>query len=229
MARPNPRIDVIKRVGKRIAFSDRDRMAVEAKYGHELTSKQWQQITDVTSVLTIFIPGINVASRARLVLSKFKKLEAAAKSLRSEFKDYPDDGNFTPQEIYWGFFARRQRPPRQGEEFQFLEEILGAAIKFSEFAIQQLQKPDPKQPNAWVAHSEGDVWNIWVNALTKIMKDSGLPYKIRKDSDKNKRDTQSSFVLFIQELQKALPKECRKFTHSDYALAQGISRARRLK
>jgi len=229
MARPNLRIDVIKRVGKRIAFSVNDRLAIEAKYGHKLTSQQWEQITGVTSVLTMFIPGIKVASRGRLVLPKFKKLEAAAKSLRSEFNKTSDSGNFTPQEIYWAFFARRQRPPRQGEEFQFLEEILGAVIKFSEFAIQQLQKPDPKQPNAWIAHSESDVWNIWVNALTKIMKDSGLPYKIRKDSDKNKNDTQSSFVMFIKELQKLLPEECGKFTQSDHALAQGISRARRRK
>ena len=229
MARPNPKIDIIKHLGKRIAFSVDDRLAIEAKYGHELTSEQWKQITGVTSVLTMFIPGINVASRARLVLSKFKKLEAAAKSLRSEFKETPGGVNLTPQEIYWAFFARRQQPPRQGEEFQFLEEILGAVVNFSEFAIQQLQKPDPNQPNAWFAHSESDVWNIWVNALTTIMKDSGLPYKIRKDSDKNKRDTQSSFVMFIKELQKVLPEKCRKFTQSDYALAQGISRARRHK
>ncbi len=229
MARPNLRIDVIKRVGKPIKFSDRDRLAIEAKYGHKLTSEQWKQITGVTSVLTIFIPGINVASRVRIVLSKFKKLEEAAKSLRSEFNETSDHGNFTPQEIYWGFFARRQRPPRQGEEFQFLEEMLGAVIKFSEFAIQKLQKPDPKQPNAWCTLSESDVWNIWVNALTKIIKDSGLPHKIRKDSDKNKHDIQSPFVIFIKELQKILPKKCRKFTQSEYALAQGISRARRRK
>jgi hypothetical protein len=229
MARPNLRIDVTKRVGKPIAFSVNDRLAIEAKYGHKLTSEQWKQITDVTSVLTIYIPGINVASSARLVLSKFKKLEAAAKSLRSEFSKTPDYEIFTPQEIYWTFFARRQRPPRLSEEFQFLEDILGAVTKFSEFAVQQLQKPNPKQSNHWFTLSESDVWNIWVNELTEIMKDSGLPYKIRKDRDKNTHDTQSSFVMFIKELQKVLPKECRKFTQSDYALAQGISRARRRK
>ena len=168
MARPNLRIDVIKRVGKPIAFSVNDRLAIEAKYGHKLTSEQWKQITDVTSVLTIYIPGINVASSARLVLSKFKKLEAAAKSLRSEFSKTPDYEIFTPQEIYWTFFARRQRPPRLSEEFQFLEDILGAVTKFSEFAVQQLQKPNPKQSNHWFTLSESDVWNIWVNELTEV-------------------------------------------------------------
>jgi hypothetical protein len=177
----------------------------------------------------MLVPGIKVATRVRVVLSKFKKLEAAAKSLHSEFNEIPDHGNFTPQEIYWGFFAGRRQPPRQHEEFQFLAEILGALIKFSEFAKQQLQKPDSRKPNAWCTYSEGDVWSIWVNELTIIMKDSGLPYEVRKDSDKNKNDTQSPFVMFIKELQKVLPDDFRKFTNSDYALAQAISRARRRK
>ena len=144
MARPNPRIDVIKRVGRPIAFSVHDRLAIEAKYGHKLTSEQWQQITDVTSELTILIPGIKVATRVRLVLSKFKKLEAAAKSLRNEFNETPlGSRSLTPQEIYWAFFARRRQPPRQHEEFQFLVEILGAVITFSEFAKQQLRNRIP--------------------------------------------------------------------------------------
>jgi hypothetical protein len=138
-------------------------------------------------------------------LSKLKKLEAAATSLRSEFTEIPDRGNFTPQEIYWAFFARRRHCPRPGEEFLFLEELLGAVIKFSEFARQQIQKPDPKQPSSWIAFSESEVWNIWVNAVTKIVKKNGLPHKVRKDVDKNKNDVQSSFVVLVKELQNCLP------------------------
>jgi len=228
MARPKPRIDIAKRLGKPIAFSVDDRVAIEAKYGRKLTSEQWEQITGVTSALTIFTPGMKDATRLPVVLSKLKKLEAAAKSVRSEFNEIPDRGNFTPEEIYWAFFAPRRRPPRPGEELLFLEEILGAVIKFSEFAIQQIQKADPEHPNDWYGVSEGEVWNIWVNALTKIMKNNGLPYKVRKDKDKNKNDAQSPFVKLIQELQNCLPKECREFTQSDdYALAQRINRARR--
>jgi hypothetical protein len=103
MARPTPRIDLLKRIGKPIAFSDEDRAAIEAKYGHKLTSEQWEQITGVTSIIVTLIPGIKGATRLRVVLSKFLKLEAAAKSLRSEFNEIPDRGNFTPQEIYWAF------------------------------------------------------------------------------------------------------------------------------
>jgi hypothetical protein len=227
MARPIPRIDLLKRLGKPIVFSVDGRAAIEAKYGHKLTSEQWEQITDVTSILATFIPGITGATRLRAVLSKLLKLEAAAKSLRSEFNEIPDRGNFTPQEIYWAFFARRRHCPQPGEEFLFLEEILGAVIKFSEYARQQIEKPDPRLPSSWLAFSEGEVWNIWVNAVTKIMKQSGLPYQVRKDSDKNKKESPSPFVTLIKELQNRLPKECRKFTQSDDdALAQRIYRAR---
>jgi hypothetical protein len=228
MPRPNPRLDAIKHLGKPIAFSVDDRANIEAKYGRELTSELWEQITHVTSVLTIFIPGIKGATRLPVVLSKLKKLEAAAKSLRSEFNEIPDRGNFTPEEIYRIFFSRRRHCP-PGDEFLCLEEILGGVIKFSEFTRQQIQEPDPKQPNTWRSLSEGDAWNIWVNALTKIMKNNGLPYKVRKDKDKTTSDDiQSPFVKLIKELQNCLPKECREFTQSDYyALAQRISRARR--
>ena len=114
MARPNPRIDVIKHVGKRIAFSVNDRLAIEAKYGHKLTSEQWQQITGVTSVLTMFIPGINVATRARLGLSKFKKLEAAAKSLRIEFNENSGQREFHAAGNLLGLFCSSAATPKTG-------------------------------------------------------------------------------------------------------------------
>jgi hypothetical protein len=225
MARSKPRIDVIKRLGNAVVFSIDDRLAIEAKYGHKLTSRQWEQITDVTSILMELIPGLKDATPLSAVLSRFEKLEAAAKSVRSEFDGISIAGNFTPQEIYWAFFARRRRCPPPSEEWDFLNEILGAVIKFSEYAIRQIQRPDPEHPN-WLAFSEGEVWNMWVNALTKIMKNNGLPHGVRKDSDKNIKESPSSFVTLIKELQNCLPVECRKFTHSDYALAQGIFRAR---
>jgi hypothetical protein len=112
MACPIPRIDVLKRVGKPIAFSVDERARIEAKYGHKLTSDHWEKITKVTSILTIFTPGIKGATRLRVVLSKFKKLAEAAKSLRSEFNETPDSGKFTPEEIYWGFFCPSAASPR---------------------------------------------------------------------------------------------------------------------
>jgi hypothetical protein len=221
MPRPKPRIDILKSLGKPIAFSGHDRVAIEAKYGHKLTSEQWEQITNETSALTILTPGIKDATRLPVVLSKLKKLEVAAKSMRSEFNEITDRGNFTPKEIYWAFFAPRRRSPRPDEQFLFFDEILGAVIKFSEFAIQQIQKPDPKQPNTWGSLSEGEAWNNWVNAITTIMQNGGLPYEVRKDYKT------SPFVALIGELQKCLPTECRKFTQSDDdALAQRIYRAR---
>jgi len=75
MARSKPRIDVIKRLGNAVVFSIDDRLAVEAKYGHKLTSTQWKQITDVTSILMELIPGLKDATPLSVVLVELRLLE----------------------------------------------------------------------------------------------------------------------------------------------------------
>ena len=84
------------------------------------------------------------------------------------------------------------------------------------------KKPFPNE-----SFPEHEWWNIWVLMLITIMRDHGLPYQARKDSDKRKQESPSPFVSFISELQKHMPVECRKYTHSLDALSQAIYRARR--
>jgi hypothetical protein len=75
-------------------------------------------------------------------------------------------------------------------------------------------------------YKHGQLWNYWVFWLTIILKEHGLPYEARKDSDKQKAEG-SPFVLFLEELQKHIPPQCRQSTASRDALAQAINRARR--
>jgi len=225
MAKPTPTLNISKRIGKPIAFSDDDKLAIEAKYGHVLTVEQWEQVTEITSALTVFGGAIQNSTRVAVVLRKLEKLEAVAKSMRSEFNETSDSGDFSPQEIYLAYLARRRGCP-PSKEFAFFEELLGAVIKFCEYGRRGTRKPDPKQPNDWCGPSKDEVWNLWVNAIAGIMKGGELPHTVRKDSEKNKNGSPSPFVTLIRELQKRLPQEYRKFTHSDDALSQGISRAR---
>lgn len=225
MARRLAKFRLSKHPGRPLKFDAAQRGAVEKEYNHKLTETQWKKIADITSYLTLLSPAAASATGLRKLISKFATLQEAAKSLRSEFTDFDDAGVFTPEEIYWGYFSRwRTRPP--DDEFAFLEAILGAVIKYSEFALLQMENPKPPE-STWRSPGSDYIWSIWVNGITKIIKDHNMPYAVRKDSDKNKTGAPSPFVVLIRELQRFMPKECRKFAHSDDALAQGISRARR--
>ena len=55
------------------------------------------------------------------------------------------------------------------------------------------------------------------------MKENELPTRVRKDAgNKSKSDKQSPFVIFVRELQRCLPANCKRPTHSDGALADAI-------
>lgn len=69
---------------------------------------------------------------------------------------------------------------------------------------------------------EGDEWSEWIRCMTKILKDAGLPWQVSKDW----RGKKSPFVALIEALQIQLPKESRRHTHSEGALAKAIVSAR---
>ena len=69
--------------------------------------------------------------------------------------------------------------------------------------------------------SEGHGWKRWVRRLTALFASATLPTGARQD-----KPEASPFVAFVRELQKNLPAEFRRHTHSDAALAKAIGRAR---
>ncbi len=71
----------------------------------------------------------------------------------------------------------------------------------------------------------GEAWEEWIHQLTAILDESGLPTAARKDSDKQKGSTPSSFVAFVRELQECVPTACWR-RRSDSALATAIGSAR---
>jgi hypothetical protein len=72
----------------------------------------------------------------------------------------------------------------------------------------------------------GGVWDNWIRWLTIIVKEHRLPYGAGNDSDK-RTGKMSSFVLFVQELQKHVPTDAQRPVHSLYALSKAINRARK--
>jgi hypothetical protein len=228
MARPLPRIHLAKRAGKPVSFGVDDRARIEKAFGHKLSTEQWEQIAEKTSMLSSVLTRIRSAAEVTPVLKKVGKLTAAAISLRQELteKPLPNYESSTLQEIYAEFFSypkERMPLPYQLSLTLFLLDVVNATIA----SCQLVQKHgEDRNRRKMITFSEGEIWDVWINTLTTIMKDNGLPYEVRKDVDKRKGDSPSPFVALIRELQKSLPKELRKSMTSDDALAQRISRAR---
>jgi len=73
--------------------------------------------------------------------------------------------------------------------------------------------------------SKGEAWDRWIVRLTSIAEKHGLPWRVRKDSDKQS-DRQSPFVEFVWALQQFVPDAHRR-KHSRSAVAVAIVAARR--
>jgi hypothetical protein len=73
--------------------------------------------------------------------------------------------------------------------------------------------------------SKGEAWDRWIVRLTSIAEKHGLPWRVRKDSDKQS-DRQSPFVEFVWALQQFVPDAHRR-KHSRGAVAVAIVAARR--
>jgi hypothetical protein len=71
--------------------------------------------------------------------------------------------------------------------------------------------------------NKGEAWERWIVRLTSIAEKHGLPWRVRKDSDK--QSDQSPFVELIWELQQSVPKAHRRYSRG--ALAGAIVGARR--
>jgi hypothetical protein len=187
------------------------------------------EITVATSFLTYVIPMIESTSSLRVVVRKLQKLLAAARSLRVELttEPLPTYGNISLEEIYRDYFYRPKRSshPSNGLPFLLLDAV-DVAIAISTLAIRTFDEESSRKEKEVDAIPEGEMWSMWISTLTRLMKKYGLPHEVRKDVDKRK-GLPSPFVRLVRELQRCMPRECRKFTQSDDALAQGISRARK--
>jgi hypothetical protein len=227
MSRSKLRVDILRHLGTPKMPSVDDLAQIEKSYGHQFSAEQAERIIMATGLMTALISGIRDSATVRVVLKKLRKLSAAATSLRGELSAKPISRNTyaSLKEIYTEFLNDpKGRAPLPHELMWFLLDVLDLAIATSDFASRQLQK-NSDVPDTNFGFLQSEIWNLWVNSITTIMKQHKCPYKVRKDSDK-RHGPPSPFVTLIRELQKSLPVEFRRFTQSDDALAQAIHRAR---
>lgn len=92
-------------------------------------------------------------------------------------------------------------------------------------ALLKAESDIPKE--ARVGFAEGEAWEKMVRKLSDYCKSRGYPTGASKGENMSANHKTSPFVAFVREMQMTFPDECRRHTHSDAALAQGITEARR--
>ena len=118
-------------------------------------------------------------------------------------------------------FARRRRR----KEDLLLRNISSGARRLIFASQDALRELDDVKDQGF---SKGEAWERWIVQLTSIAKKHHLPWRVRKDSDKQSARPISPFVEFVWELQQFVPKTHRR-EHSRGAVAEAIAAARRQK
>jgi hypothetical protein len=198
-----------------------DWQKIEIAYGYAVPTNAREQIHDATVSFLRFAESEQVArpvSEARQQLATVKK--AAVDLLDALFENPQDDG-WDARQYATHLLERCFREAgitRRSQALSSLSTSIISLIVACDHAQAHLEKNQGRR--------EGETWENWVCRVTEILQQHQLPTGVRKDTDKNKAGKPSPFVSLIYELQHLIPEGRRKSTHSLFALAEAIARAR---
>jgi hypothetical protein len=234
MPRRNPRLPTIPKQGDWDPFTSDQRERIELAYGQgPLPVEVWLKLQGATALYTASAP-LELAMPLEQFRSKLDALREAADAVKNILPPFelpiaqgPIDPTLSGrarqkavQKKYFQLRTFRTSPLLPFNLLELLNHSLKALDEVCEVVCDEFGEEE------YPVYKHGQLWNYWVFWLTIILKEHGLPYEARKDSDKQKAEG-SPFVLFLEELQKHIPPQCRQSTASRDALAQAINRARR--
>jgi hypothetical protein len=235
MPRRKLRLPTIPKQGGWDPFTSDQCERVEIAYGQgPLPLDVWGKIEAVTALYTAAAPLERVLPLEQFV-SKVNALREAAdgvKQILPPFEFPPTQGPIDPtlsgrarlNAIQKTYFQRRTFRTASLPPFSVLE-LLSHSLNALDKVCEAVR--DEFGEEEYPVYKHGQLWNYWVYWLTIIVREHGLPYKARHDPDKRKVEG-SPFVLFLKELQKYVPEQCRQSTRiEDDSLAKAIHRARR--
>jgi hypothetical protein len=220
VARVTPRIPIARRSGRDpdLSISEVCWERIENGYGHKLPPEVRDRISGATYRLVFFAETEQRGAPVSAVRERIESIKTAAEG----FRDVQ-----SPAARYADHLINLNLDNRHKLHWHSM--VIGC-----DRALSYLD--DPKNQG----RRKGDTWRAWVRGLISILKKENLPTEVRKDTDKNKTgkadktdkasdktDKPSDFVIFVRELQKCIPPEYQRSTHSDGALAVEIDRARR--
>jgi hypothetical protein len=207
----------------KLKISAGDWTRIEKAYGQRLPSTLRQRIIEMTEILkfrAVFADDQRIAD----VEKRIKGIQKRAKALCVAFRG----GQPSPSHWFGDLCIEAQFEPQFSTNPANKHVSIVSILKLIQSldaactgALNYLDRTAKNTP------SERSVWALWIRTLTSTLRENDLPTSARKDSDKQKGYMPSPFVALVRELQKSLPPKYRPSFHSDEALGQAISRARR--
>jgi hypothetical protein len=192
---------------------------IERVYGHALSDNVRQDIVAATINFLLFEPFERVAEPVSLARERVLTVQEAAKNLHdalvtakattATFYAHHLIKQHFADEAYWS----RKFRGRNRDKFVPLRRVLAPLLGACKSALAELDEPNLP------GHREGECWRGWVRMLTQIAEQHKLP------TDASRKP--SPFVALLHELQRYVPRQARRHTHSYEALAKAIQRARR--
>ena len=201
----------------------RDWCDLESAYGVDLPNELRAEIQYVTDVYLFWaqLEGKGTHAPISKSISRVRSLRKAAVRLLKtigehgdEIREYIDYQMSAPNEVNQsrtsGALARHVK------DLELFIQRCDAALL--------LMKKD-SQAGFW---QQGAAWDNWISVLGRCARRYGLPDAASKGQAKSKSAKNiSPFAAFVWELQKKIPQQYRRSTHSKGALSQAISRAKR--
>ena len=219
--------------GLNLTIREADWRRIEKAYGAALSADVRAAVIEATRKFVYwesFERKAEPVAKAQELIESYKK---AAMGLHRAMQTGSSDASAVARLLVTKHFQDARLSDKDGNSYvpRFYA-LSGVLNSFQLACVRALRELDPPpsirailgdfgSPAPFV---EGESWRLWVLRLTDIMKEHGLKWAVRKDTDKS--DQQSQFVALVCALQKCLPAEC-KLPYAPSAVPTAIGQARR--
>ncbi|HEY2841741.1 MAG TPA: hypothetical protein VGJ26_21455 [Pirellulales bacterium] len=173
-----------------------DWAVLEAALGHQVPKRARKKIGSVVALLMIRIPVEKKALSVVQTRKKIKSFRNQARRLRESIWYHEALADFLADNLQ--LFRQSIKQNCSGSVLASLADSLDAVIANCDLAGTRLAEPDQHV-------EDGFFFTALAIMLRRICKANGLPFKIRKDTDKMSDEGQHSpFIVFMETLRERL-------------------------
>ena len=208
-----------------ITLRDESWQTIEAAYCQSFSQKARTEISAVTNQFLQFALAESSTGTIDDAVRRTKRISKSAQSLIAAIEERVVGDvtrDYVDEEL--GLSYAQLNGDEGNEAHKYVSGIVSALFRFVNVCSLTVQKlSEVSANNYW---PDGWAWEAWIWQLTSILNAHDLPTAVRKDTDKQKSDRPSPFVVFVSTLQTFLPQEHIRGQHSKGALAVAIYKAR---